>query len=114
MPSAPGHRRVAVGADAAPARPGEALEVEVVRDAVPGPRVERAVPRRAAAQVGVVLRVLVVELEDVVVDVRDGRHRDAVEAEPLELEAGHRPGRVLEQDLVDAELDLLRPMPPTR
>ena len=41
------------------------------------------------------------------VDVRDRRHRDAVEAEPLELEAGHRPRRVLEQDLVDPELDLL-------
>ena len=38
---------------------------------LPGPRVEQAVARGEAAQVGVVLRVLVVELEDVVVDVRD-------------------------------------------
>ena len=41
------------------------------------------------------------------VDVRDRRQRNPVEAELLELEAGHRPGRVLEQDLVDPELDLL-------
>ena len=54
-----------------------------------------------------VLRVLVVELEHVVVDVRDRRDGDAVEAEPLELEAGHRARRVLEEDLVDAQLDLL-------
>ena len=54
-----------------------------------------------------VLGILVVELQHVVVDVGDGRDRHPVEAELLELEAGHRPGRVLEQDLVDAELDLL-------
>ncbi len=54
-----------------------------------------------------VLGVLVVELQRVVVDVRDRRDGDAVEAEPLELEAGHRARSVLEEDLVDAQLDLL-------
>ena len=46
------------------------------------------------------------------VDVREReRHRDPVEPELLELEARHRPGRVLEQDLVDREPDLLvRPL----
>ena len=54
-----------------------------------------------------VLGVLVVELQGVVVDVRDRRHRYTVDAEPLELQAGHGAGRVLEEDLVDAQLDLL-------
>ena len=63
IPSAPGHRRVAVGADQEPARPGEALEVQVVGDAVSGPRVERAVARGELAEVRVVLGILVVDLE---------------------------------------------------
>src|SRR5439155_3390734 len=62
---------------------------------------------RPAAQVRVILRILVVELDNVVVDVGDGRHGHAVEAELLELEARHRPGRILEQNLVDTELELV-------
>ena len=54
-----------------------------------------------------VLGILVVELQHVVVDVGDGRDRDPVEAELLELEAGHRSRRVLQEDLVDAEVELL-------
>ena len=41
------------------------------------------------------------------VDVDDRRlHLHAVDAEELELHAGHRPGRVLRERLVDAERDL--------
>ena len=41
------------------------------------------------------------------VDVDDRRlHLHAVGAEELELHAGHRPGRVLRERLVDAERDL--------
>src|SRR6266581_4366023 len=102
-----GHRRVAVRAEQELPRPGEALEMKIVRDAVAGTRVEGAVPLGPAPQVRVVLGVLVVDLKDVVVDVGDGWNRDPIEAELLELEARHRARRVLEQDLVDEELDLL-------
>ena len=58
----------------------------------------QAVARRQAAEVGVILRVPVVDLEDVVVDVprleRDPTGRGRV----ARMQAGHRPGRVLEED----------------
>ena len=42
------------------------------------------------------------------VDVDDSRlDLDTVDAEQLELHAGHRPGRVLRERLVDAQRDLL-------
>ncbi len=106
-PERPCHGRVAVRAQQHVARPAEALEVKVVRDAVSGARVERPVTRGPTAEVGVVLGVPVVELQRVVVDVRDRRDSHAVDAESLELQAGHGAGRVLEENLVDAQLDLL-------
>ena len=55
-----------------------------------------------------VLHVLVVDLEDVVVDVHDRQwHRDLAGAELLELHAGHGPGGVLDEDLVDDDGDVL-------
>ena len=55
-----------------------------------------------------VVGVLEVDLEDVVVDVDHGRlDLDAIDPEQLELHAGHRPGRVLRQGLVDPKRDLL-------
>ena len=99
---------MAVRAEQHVARPAETLEVEVVRDAVPRTRVERPVARGPTAKVRVVLGVLVVELQRVVIDVGEGRNSNAVDAEPLELQARHGAGRVFEEDLVDAQLDLLR------
>jgi hypothetical protein len=60
----------------------------------------------------VVLHVLVVDLQHVVVDVHHGeRHpdpeiTDLVRAEHLELHRAHRPGGVLDQDLVDRDRDV--------
>jgi len=56
----------------------------------------------------VVVRILEVDLEDVVVDV-DHRGVDphALLTEELELHHRHRPGRVLRERLVDPERDLL-------
>src|SRR5213078_3777566 len=101
------HRRVTVGPQQELSRPGESLEMKVMRDAVARSRIEQPVAPGETAQVRVILRVLVVELKNVVVDVRDRRYGDSLEAESLELETGHRARRVLEQDLVDAELDVL-------
>ena len=55
-----------------------------------------------------VVRILEVNLENVVVDVDDGRlDAYALLAEELELHHRHRPRRVLRERLVDAEPDLL-------
>jgi hypothetical protein len=83
------------------AGPGEALHVQVVADAVPGTGVVDAVSGGEALQEAVVVRVLEVELDDVVVNVLDRKiDLDAVDAHPLELKAGHRACGVLEQCLV--------------
>ena len=99
--------RVAVGADQQLAGRGEALAMDVVADAVPGPREPEAVAGGETLEEAVVVRVLEIDLEEVVVDVLDGGlDLDAVDAELLELHQRHRPGRVLRQRLVDAEGDL--------
>jgi hypothetical protein len=55
----------------------------------------------------VIVRVLEVDLEDVVVDVDDrGLDFDSLVAEELKLHHRHRPGRVLGQGLVDGDRDL--------
>jgi hypothetical protein len=83
------------------ARPGEALDVQVVADAVPGAGVVDAIFGGEALQEAVVVRVLEVELYDVVVNVLDREiHLDAVHAHPLELQAGHRARGVLKQCLI--------------
>ena len=102
------HRGVAVRTQQHVSGTREPFEVQVVGDAVSRTRVEQAVALGERAQVDVVVRVSVVELDDVVIHVRHREgHAHAVEVEPLELEAGHGARRVLEQHLVDAELDLL-------
>src|ERR687889_782418 len=74
------------------AGPGEALHVQVVAEAVSGGE---------ALQEAVVVRVLEVELDDVVINVLDREiHPDAVHAHPLELQAGHGACGVLEQCLI--------------
>ena len=86
----------------------EPLAVDVVADSVARPREPEPVARGHRLQEPVVVRVLEVDLEDVVVDVDDGRlDLDAVDLEQLELHAGHRPGGVLRERLVDAQRDLL-------
>src|SRR5829696_666593 len=90
------------------AGPGEALDVQVVADAVPRTGVVDAVSGGEGLQEAVVIWVLEVELDDVVVDVLDGEiHLGAVHAHPLELQAGHRACSILEQRLVYPQPDLL-------
>ena len=103
-----GRGRVRVRAEKQRARSREPLEVHVVRDPVAGARVLQPVARGELAQVAVRLHVPRVELEHVVVDVHHGeRDGAAVDAERLELHRAHRPGHVLDQDLVDGQLELL-------
>src|ERR671913_29143 len=90
------------------ARPGEALDVQVVADAVPGAGVVDAIFGGEALQEAVVVRVLEVELYDVVVNVLDREiHLDAVHAHPLELQTGHRARGVLEKCLIYPQPHLL-------
>ena len=99
---------VRVGAHEDAARLGEALDVHVVADAVARPRVVQAVLAGQRLEHPVVVRVLEVELDDVVVHVLDRpldlhpRH-----LELLELHQRHRARGVLEQRLVDAQGDRL-------
>jgi hypothetical protein len=80
---------------------GETLHVQVVADSVPGTGVVDAVSGGETLQEAVVVRVLEVELDDVVVNILDCKiHLDAVHAHPLELQAGHRACGVLEQCLI--------------
>src|SRR3954449_5380018 len=99
-------RRVRVSADEHVARAAEALEVDVVADAVAGAREVQPVLARERAQEAMVVGVLEVQRDDVVVDVL---HR-AVDlharlAELLELHQRHRAGGVLQQRLIDAQRD---------
>src|SRR3712207_391751 len=77
-------------------------------DAVTWPRVIHAVPGGERLQEAVVVGVLEVELDHVVVYVLDREgYLHAIHAHPLELQAGHRAGRVLQQRLVYPEPHLL-------
>ena len=103
-----GRGGVTIGADQHLAGPGEALQVEVVADAIARRRVDQAIPGTHAGQVAVVVLVLPVQLEHVVVDVLDReRHANPLHPQRLELEASHGPRVVLQQHLVRAELDLV-------
>src|SRR5207245_8958469 len=99
---------VAVGAEQRLARPSETLEVEVVTDPVAWARVPDPMPGREALQEPVVVRVLEIDLQDVVVDVHHGERKlDPLQAQLLELQAGHGPGCVLHQSLVQPDADFL-------
>ena len=106
MPTAP----LVVVCESAPTRmppgPREALDVHVVADPVARPRVMDAVAAAERLEHPVIVRVLVVELDDVVVHVLDGPlHADARHAQLLELHQRHRARRVLKQGLVHAQRD---------
>src|SRR5215218_2322285 len=104
----PGGGGVGVGPDQGRAGPREALDVQIMADAVPGPRVIHAVPGGERLQKAVVVGVLEVGLDYVVVHVLDGEgNLHPVHPHPLELQAGHRTGRVLQQRLVYPQAHLL-------
>ena len=89
------------------ARLAEALEVELVADAISGLGIDDAILARHRLQVVVVIGILEADLHGVVVHVA---HRelglDAVDAHTLELEIGHRPGGILGEGLVNANSHL--------
>jgi hypothetical protein len=75
--------------------------VQVVADTVAGSREVDAVPGGKGLQEAVVVRILEVQLNHVVVHVLYGEvHLHAVQAHPLELQAGHRARGVLEERLI--------------
>ncbi len=100
-------RRVRVRAQERFARPAEPFEMDLVADAVAGPRVKDAVLCGHGLEVAVVVGVLKPVLERVVVHVA---HRelgfDLRNSHGLELEVGHGAGGVLRQGLVDPDRDL--------
>ena len=103
-----GCRRVRVAPQKSLARFSEALDMQLVADAVAGRREEDAVPGRHILEIAVVVGVAEVPLDHVVVDVADGKLRpDPVDAHGLELEAGHRPRGILGQRLVHPDTDSL-------
>ena len=98
---------VAVAAEEGPAGPAEALQVELVADAVPGPGVEDAVLVGDRLQVAVVVGVLEPVLEHLVVHVGDGKlGLHLGDPDGLVLEVGHHPQPVLGQGGVDDQADL--------
>jgi hypothetical protein len=103
----PGLGRVAVRADERLAGSREALAVDVVANPVARPGEPGTVLRSHRLEEAVVVRILEVDLQDVVVDVDDrGLDLHPLHAEELELHHRHRPGRVLRQCLVHAQADL--------
>jgi len=106
---------VAVGAQEGPARLAEPLEVDLVADAVAGPREPDAVAARHGMQVSMVVGVLEADLDRVVVDVA---HRElrAHPADPhgLELQVGHGARGVLGERLVDTDADFAAGDDPAR
>ncbi len=103
---------MAVGAEERGARLAEALQVDLVANAVAGAREADAVAARDRQEVAVVVGVLEAGLEGVVVDIADRElGGEAFDAHGLELEIGHRPRRVLRQGLVDADADFAAALP---
>ena len=111
LTDATARRRVGVGTDEGRARLAEALEMELVADAVAALGVDDAVLFGDRLEEVVVVGVLETDLDRVVVDVGDrdvGLHVRNVHR--LELKIGHRARRVLRQGLinVNAQLRILR------
>jgi len=101
-------RRVRVTAEERLAGCGEALEVDLVADAVAGAREMRPEARGCGLQESVIVRILEAGLQHVVVDVRDRELvAHALDAECFELQPGERAGGVLGQGVVDPDGDLV-------
>ena len=100
--------RVAVGAQERGPRLAEALQMDLVADAVSRPRIDDAEPGGRALEIEVVVVVLKADLERIVVHVADREvGLDPAEAQGLELEKGHRARGVLGEGLIDADADRL-------
>ena len=101
-------RGVAVRADQGLARRAEALEVHLMADAVARLGIVDAVLLCDGADILVVVRIFEAGLQGIVVNISDrALGPDLIDAHRLELQIGHRAGRILRQCLVDSEADLL-------
>ena len=97
-----------IGAEHHPTGHAEALQVDLVRDAVARLGEMDAELLRRGHEEDVVVGVLVVGLEQVVVDVLGRQlHLDPVNPEGHELQHRHGAGCVLEQGVIDPDGDLL-------
>ena len=100
--------RVAVAAHAQLAGRAEAGHLDGVADAVAGPGHVNPVALGHGLQVNVVVRRLVVQIQQVVVQVADaGLHLGSVQADGLEGQIGHHRVDVMGQGLVHFQEDLL-------
>ena len=107
LPDAAARRGVRVAAEKRRAGLAEALEVQLVADAVAALGVDDAVLLRDGLEEVMVVCVLEADLHSVVVDVADGEVRlHARNSHRLELQVRHRAGRVLRECLVDADPEL--------
>ena len=98
--------RVTVGAEQGFAGPAEALHVHDMADAVAGARIPQAKTAARALQEKVIVRVQMVDLQQVVIDIlRAELGADAIEADRLQRQHHHRAGRILRERLVDADRD---------
>ena len=107
MPTRAAGGGVAVAAEQGPAGPAEALQVDLMADAVAGTGVEDAVLVGDRFQVAVVVGVLEPVLQGLVIHVGDGKLGPHLgNPDGLVLEVGHDPQPVLGQGRVDDEADL--------
>ena len=107
LADAAARRRVRVGAEERRPRLAEALEVQLVADAVAALGVDDAELLGDGREEVVVVGVLEADLHRVVVHVGDGELvADMRHVHRFELKIGHRARRVLRQRLVDADAEL--------
>ena len=103
-----GGARVGVGTDHRGAGPAEAGLVDGMGDSVAGLGEPQAVALGRRLEEQVVLRVLLIRLEEVVVDVLDGQLcAHAVQSQCFEFEHHHRARGVLGECLIDGQTDLV-------
>ena len=99
---------MAVRADQRLARRAEALQMNLMADAVACLGIINAVLSGYRTDVFVVIRILEAGLQGIVVNVSDrALGLDLIDAHRLKLEISHRTGRILRERLVDPEADLL-------
>jgi hypothetical protein len=102
-----GARGVTVGTQKGLPGDAEPLHVHLVRNAVARGTEVQPVAGAGRLEVAVIVGVLIVGLKDVVVHVLDGQLRaHPMDPQGLQLQHGHGPGRILEQDVIDADGDL--------
>lgn len=103
-----GRGRVTVGAQQGFAGPAEALHVHDMTDAVAGARVPQAKAATGALQEKMIVRVQMIDLQQVVIDIlRAEFATDSIEADRFQRQHHQRSGRILGERLIDVDRDRL-------